>query len=80
MTEVAVTSRVVRAEVYARGAQVTRLIERDWYRLGEWNLVDRGHCASCGHEIAGVFDDRPGDWGPRRLPVSMHEPVEQPSE
>jgi hypothetical protein len=23
-----------------------------------------------------VFEDRPGDWGPRRLPVSMHEPVE----
>ena len=57
-----------------------RVIERDWYQLGEWNLINRGHCASCGHEIAGVFDDRPGDWGPRRLPVSMHEPVEQPSE
>ena len=57
-----------------------RVIERDWYRLGEWNLVDRGHCASCGHEIAGVFDDRPGDWGPRRLPVSMHEPVVYRSE
>jgi len=57
-----------------------RVIERDWYQLGEWNLINRGHCASCGHVIAGVFDDRPGDWGPRRLPVSMHEPVEQPSE
>ena len=25
-------------------------------------------------------DDRPGDWGPRRLPVSMYEPVAQRSE
>ena len=55
------------------------MIERDWYRLGNgtWST---GHCASCGHEIAGVFDDRPGDWGPRRLPVSMHEPVVYRSE
>jgi pyruvate formate lyase activating enzyme len=52
-----------------------RVIERDWYRLGEWRLTDGGHCAHCGHAIAGVFEDRPGDWGPRRLPVSMHEPV-----
>jgi len=53
-----------------------RVIERDWYQLGEWNLTGGGHCAHCGHSIAGVFEDRPGDWGPRRLPVSMHEPVE----
>jgi pyruvate formate lyase activating enzyme len=52
-----------------------RVIERDWYQLGEWRLTDGGHCAHCGHTIAGVFEDRPGDWGPRRLPVSMHEPV-----
>ena len=56
-----------------------RVIERDWYRLGEWRLTDGGRCAHCGHAIASVFEDRPGDWGPRRLPVSMHEPVETPS-
>ena len=53
-----------------------RVIERDWYKLGEWQLTAGGHCAHCGHKIAGVFEDTPGDWGPRRLPVSMHEPVE----
>jgi pyruvate formate lyase activating enzyme len=57
-----------------------RVIERDWYQLGEWSLTDRGHCAHCGHVIAGVFDERPGAWGPRRLPVSMHEPVAHTSE
>jgi pyruvate formate lyase activating enzyme len=54
----------------------SRVIERDWYRLGEWNMAPGGHCGHCGHRIAGVFEDRPGDWGPRRLPVSMHEAVE----
>jgi len=54
------------------------VIERDWYRLGEWKLNDAGHCSFCGHKIAGVFEDRPGDWGPQRMPVSMHEPVRGP--
>ena len=46
------------------------LIERDWYELGAWNLVD-GRCHSCGEPCAGVFEDRPGAWGARRLPVRM---------
>jgi len=49
----------------------TRLIERDWYQLGEWNLTDDGHCNKCGARCAGVFDGPPGDWGSRRLPVQM---------
>ena len=57
-----------------------RVIERDWYQLGEWNLTAGGDCGHCGHKIAGVFEDHPGDWGPRRLPVSMHEPVAHSSE
>ena len=51
------------------------VIERDWYRLGDWQLTNAGHCAHCGHQIAGVFEDQPGTWGPRRLPVAMHEPA-----
>ncbi|HHJ14285.1 MAG TPA: AmmeMemoRadiSam system radical SAM enzyme [Gammaproteobacteria bacterium] len=47
------------------------LIERDWYVLGQWGLDARGHCASCGAAIPGVFEARPGDWGARRLPVRM---------
>ncbi len=46
----------------------SRLIERDWYRLGEWNLKG-GRCASCGCEIAGRFENSPGKWGARRAPV-----------
>ena len=47
-----------------------RLIERDWYVLGEWNL-DHGHCAVCGCEIAGHFATRPGTWGNRRQMVRL---------
>ncbi|OOZ36992.1 AmmeMemoRadiSam system radical SAM enzyme [Solemya velesiana gill symbiont] len=48
------------------------LIERDWYRLGSWNLKESGSCSKCGAHIAGVFDPAgPGTWGPKRLPIRM---------
>ena len=46
------------------------LIERDWYTLGAWNLDD-GRCSACGAPCAGVFEENPGTWGARRLPVRM---------
>jgi pyruvate formate lyase activating enzyme len=48
-----------------------RLIERDWYLLGDWRLDDHGHCGACGASCAGVFDPAPGDWGRRRQPVRL---------
>lgn len=48
------------------------LIERDVYELGKWGLED-GACHKCGFKIAGVFDDQPGDWGSRRLPVRLSD-------
>jgi pyruvate formate lyase activating enzyme len=47
-----------------------RLIERDWYDLGEWRVAE-GACAGCGEALAGRFDAQPGTWGRRRLPVAM---------
>jgi len=46
------------------------LIERDWYELGAWNL-EGGRCRACGEPCPGVFEERPGTWGSRRLPVRM---------
>jgi pyruvate formate lyase activating enzyme len=46
------------------------VIERDWYVLGAWNL-EGNRCKFCGHEIAGHFDLRPGNWGAKRLPVRL---------
>jgi len=44
-------------------------IERDWYQLGQWRLDAQGCCRHCGTHIAGVFEDKPGSWGPRRQVV-----------
>jgi pyruvate formate lyase activating enzyme len=46
----------------------TRVIEPDWYRLGEYLLDDTGHCRECRTQLPGVFD-RPRHWGPVRQPV-----------
>jgi AmmeMemoRadiSam system radical SAM enzyme/AmmeMemoRadiSam system protein B/AmmeMemoRadiSam system protein A len=46
------------------------LIERDGYQLGVY-AVEQGKCARCATPIAGRFDDRPGEWGNRRLPVRI---------
>jgi pyruvate formate lyase activating enzyme len=51
----------------------TRVIERDWYRLGAWHLDTRGGCDHCGERIAGVFEAAPGNWGPQRRPVAQAE-------
>jgi pyruvate formate lyase activating enzyme len=48
-----------------------RVIERDWYTLGEWRLTDDGRCTACGTPCAGRFAGRPGRWGARRMPVRL---------
>ena len=49
-----------------------RLIERNWYELGEYAL-NRDRCRHCGTHIAGVFATRPGTWGRKRQPVDMKQ-------
>ncbi len=49
----------------------TRVIERDWYRLGRGGLTGDGRCRTCGTRIPGIFAGPPGDWGPKRLPVRL---------
>jgi pyruvate formate lyase activating enzyme len=48
-----------------------RVVERDWYQLGEYRLDAEGRCLSCRTQVPGVFDGPPGDWGPRRLSVRL---------
>jgi pyruvate formate lyase activating enzyme len=48
-----------------------RVIERDWYTLGEYRLTDDGRCLNCGTQLPGAFDGAPGRWGRRRLPVRL---------
>lgn len=48
-----------------------RLIERDWYQLGEWRLDAQGRCLQCAEQLPGIFDSAPGTWGARRLPIRI---------
>jgi pyruvate formate lyase activating enzyme len=49
----------------------TRVIERDWYRIGEYRVSDDGHCEVCRTPVPGHFAGPPGTWGARRRPVRM---------
>jgi pyruvate formate lyase activating enzyme len=48
-----------------------RLIGREGYRITAWGLGAEGRCGRCGTACAGVFEQKPGAWGERRLPVVM---------
>jgi pyruvate formate lyase activating enzyme len=48
-----------------------RVIERDWYQLGDWQLTGSGTCRNCGSRIPGVFAAAPGHWGARRVGVRL---------
>ncbi len=56
------------ASTYCPGCGI-RLVERDWYELGEYRLTDDGHCQNCGTRCPGVFEGPPRTWGPRRQAV-----------
>ena len=51
----------------------TRVIERDWYVLRDWQLDDHGACRKCGTLCAGRFEGPPGNWGAKRLPVYLND-------
>ena len=46
------------------------VIARHGYSLGDYG-VRNGHCRHCQTPIAGHFDDEPGAWGGKRLPVKI---------
>jgi pyruvate formate lyase activating enzyme len=50
----------------------SRVIQRDWYLLGEYQLDATGRCLNCGSTVPGLFDGPPGKWGARRQPVVLH--------
>ena len=47
-----------------------KLIERDWYELGEYNL-SMNSCNQCQTIIPGHFENTPGTWGRRRQPITI---------
>jgi pyruvate formate lyase activating enzyme len=49
------------------------LIVRDWYALLEYRLTADGRCPACRAPLAGHFDETPGHFGRRRIPVAVGE-------
>ena len=51
------------------------VIGRDWHQLSEWNLVFGGNhlsdCSHCGTQLAGHFEEKPGEWGRKRMPIKF---------
>jgi pyruvate formate lyase activating enzyme len=54
------------------GACGSALIVRDWYELLDYRVTPRGTCPDCGATVPGRFDDAPGGFGARRIPVRLH--------
>ncbi|HEX4982010.1 MAG TPA: AmmeMemoRadiSam system radical SAM enzyme [Ilumatobacteraceae bacterium] len=48
-----------------------RVIQRDWYAIGEYRLDDSGNCQACGATIPGAFHGPAGHWGRRTQPIEM---------
>jgi pyruvate formate lyase activating enzyme len=48
------------------------LVGRDGYRVTQWTLAG-GRCRACGAACAGVFEDAPGAWGARTVPVRLDD-------
>jgi len=49
-----------------------KVIGRAGYEVTEWNL-EEGRCASCGQFCPGRFENVPGVWGSRRVPIRLRE-------
>ncbi len=47
------------------------VIGRDNYQLTDWQLNSNGDCRYCGTQCAGVFEEQPGNWGPKRVPLRI---------
>jgi pyruvate formate lyase activating enzyme len=51
----------------------TALIVRDWYQINHYHLTQEGGCPTCSTPVAGRFDLSAGDFGRKRIPISIRE-------
>ncbi len=50
------------------------VIVRDWYRIDEYLLDERGRCEFCQTRLPGLYEGPVGTWGRRRQPVQLSTP------
>ena len=50
-----------------------KLIGRNGFDITKWNLKEKDLCKFCGTACAGVFEEKPGAWGSRCLPVRLKD-------
>lgn len=53
----------------------TALVEREGITVRRYRLTSAGRCPECRTPVAGHFDDRPGEFGARRIPVRVESAV-----
>lgn len=46
------------------------LIVRDWYDLKSYKM-NMNKCSKCSHVVPGYFNDKPGNWGKKRVRIKM---------
>ena len=51
----------------------SKVIGRDGYEITAGTSTPTGDATSCGEPCPGVFEEEPGTWGARRLPVSLKD-------
>ncbi|HKU70330.1 MAG TPA: AmmeMemoRadiSam system radical SAM enzyme [Burkholderiales bacterium] len=49
------------------------LIVRDWYRIHDYRITTSGKCPDCGRAVAGRFGKFAGAFGPKRVPIAIHQ-------
>ena len=47
------------------------VVVRDWYEILDYRLDEAGRCPTCGYHLPGMYEQRRGSWGRRRLPVHV---------
>lgn len=47
------------------------LIARYGYDIEGWNLDEQGRCQFCKMPCAGIFENQPGNWGPKRFQIYL---------
>jgi pyruvate formate lyase activating enzyme len=47
------------------------LIERDWYELSHYLITSEGECPQCNTSCKGFFEESPGRWDAKTIPVRL---------